>query len=158
MLDIEPVTGTVRVGPRERLAVHRLRGIRPRWCGTAPYPPSTAPRVSVQLRAHGAELPARGVVVGPGRDRVDVELHEPAYGIAPGQAVVVYDGSRVVGSATISETGGRAMSVLATAIGSMPGDETTGAAPTARRSRSCSTSCPTSQPCPSSRAAAPPPP
>ena len=102
VLDIEPVTGTVRVGPRERLAVHRLRGIRPRWCGTRPAR-LDGPAVSVQLRAHGAELPARVVVGGEG---VDVELGEPAYGIAPGQAVVVYDGSRVVGSATISETGG----------------------------------------------------
>ena len=102
VLDIEPVTGTVRVGPRERLAVHRLRGIRPRWCGTRPTR-LDGPEVSVQLRAHGAELPARVVVGGEG---VDVELGEPAYGIAPGQAVVVYDGSRVVGSATISETGG----------------------------------------------------
>ena len=36
VLDIEPVSGTVTVGPRERLAVHRLRGIKPRWCGTVP--------------------------------------------------------------------------------------------------------------------------
>ena len=36
VLDIEPVSGTVTVGPRERLAVHRLTGIRPRWCGTPP--------------------------------------------------------------------------------------------------------------------------
>ena len=33
-----------------------------------------------------------------------VDLLDPASGIAPGQAVVVYDGSRVVGSATISAT------------------------------------------------------
>ncbi|HET6693353.1 MAG TPA: aminomethyltransferase beta-barrel domain-containing protein [Pedococcus sp.] len=31
-----------------------------------------------------------------------VELHEPAQGIAPGQAAVIYDGTRVVGSATIT--------------------------------------------------------
>ena len=37
-------------------------------------------------------------------DDVDVELLEPAYGIAPGQAAVVYDGTRVVGSATIAST------------------------------------------------------
>ena len=36
VLDIEPVSGTVTVGPREHLAVHRLTGIRPRWCGTVP--------------------------------------------------------------------------------------------------------------------------
>jgi tRNA-uridine 2-sulfurtransferase len=35
---------------------------------------------------------------------VEVELLEPAYGIAPGQAAVIYDGTRVVGSATIART------------------------------------------------------
>ena len=35
---------------------------------------------------------------------VDIELVDPAEGIAPGQAAVVYDGTRVVGSATISAT------------------------------------------------------
>jgi tRNA-specific 2-thiouridylase len=44
-------------------------------------------------------------VTGAGDDqRVEVELGVPAYGIAPGQAVVVYDGTRVVGSATIAAT------------------------------------------------------
>jgi tRNA-specific 2-thiouridylase len=97
VLDIEPVSGTVTVGPRERLAVHRLSGIKPRWCGTVPS------RLvgSVQLRAHGEELPATVTVDG---ERVEVELGVPAYGIAPGQAAVVYDGSRVVGSATIAST------------------------------------------------------
>ncbi|MDO9458411.1 tRNA 2-thiouridine(34) synthase MnmA [Nocardioides sp.] len=97
VLDIEPVSGTVTVGPHERLAVRRLTGIRPRWCGSVPG------RVdgTVQLRAHGRELPAT-VVVGERGAGVDIELHEPAYGIAPGQAAVVYDGTRVVGSATIA--------------------------------------------------------
>jgi tRNA-specific 2-thiouridylase len=35
---------------------------------------------------------------------VRIELLDPAYGIAPGQAAVIYDGSRVVGSATIAST------------------------------------------------------
>ena len=100
VLDIEPVSGTVTVGPRERLAVHRLTGIKPRWCGTPPAR-LEGPDVSVQLRAHGAEH--RAVVTVTGED-VDVELLDPAYGIAPGQAAVVYDGTRVVGSATIAST------------------------------------------------------
>jgi tRNA-specific 2-thiouridylase len=33
-----------------------------------------------------------------------VELVDPAQGIAPGQAAVVYDGTRVVGSCTIAAT------------------------------------------------------
>jgi tRNA-specific 2-thiouridylase len=99
VLDIEPVSGTVTVGPHERLAVRRLTGIRPRWCGTAP----TALTGTAQLRAHGAELPAR-VAVGDPLGTVDIELLEPAYGVAPGQAAVIYDGTRVVGSATIAAT------------------------------------------------------
>jgi tRNA-specific 2-thiouridylase len=53
----------------------------------------------VQLRAHGDEHRA---VVEVTDDGVEIELLDPAYGIAPGQAAVLYDGSRVVGSATIS--------------------------------------------------------
>ncbi len=106
VLDIEPVSGTVTVGPRERLAVRGLSCIRPRWCGTVPGL-LAGPGVTVQLRAHGGEHPAR-VEVHPdtgGGARVEIELGEPAYGIAPGQAAVIYDGTRVVGSATIARTG-----------------------------------------------------
>ena len=98
VLDIEPVSGTLTVGPRERLAVDRLTGIRPRWCGTVPVAPLHG---TVQLRAHGEEHRA---VVTVADDDVEIELLDPAYGIAPGQAAVVYDGSRVVGSATIAAT------------------------------------------------------
>ena len=97
MLDIEPVSGTVTVGPREELTVDRITGStragaarsRARWrarCSCAPTATSTAPHVTV--------------VDG----EVAIELLDPAYGIAPGQAAVIYDGTRVVGSATISAT------------------------------------------------------
>ena len=63
-------------------------------------------------------------------DSVTVDLLDPASGIAPGQAVVVYDGSRVVGSATISRTlqatgatQGTTRVSAATGIGSMPGED-----------------------------------
>ena len=98
VLDIEPVSGTVTVGPRDALAVTRIEGIRPLWCGNAPREPLDC---TVQLRAHGDEYPATATVLG---DRVDIELHEPASGVAPGQAAVVYAGTRVVGSATIAST------------------------------------------------------
>lgn len=103
VLDIEPVSGTVTVGPRERLAVDRVEGDRVRWCGAALAPGTvlSGEAVTVQLRAHGAEH--RAVVeVGDGRWAIDLIDH--AEGIAPGQAAVVYDGTRVVGSATITAT------------------------------------------------------
>ncbi len=97
VLDIEPVSGTVTVGPRDRLTVHRLSASRPRWCGTVP----SRLEGTVQLRAHGSEH--RAVVEVQG-DEVGIELLDPAQGIAPGQAAVIYQGTRVVGSATIDAT------------------------------------------------------
>jgi tRNA-specific 2-thiouridylase len=98
VLDIEPVSGTVTVGPREALAITGLDCIRPLWCGT---PPTSPTECTVQLRAHGEEH--RAVVV-PGQDGFEVTLFDRASGIAPGQACVIYEGTRVVGSGTISAT------------------------------------------------------
>ena len=98
VLDIEPVSGTVTVGSRDRLAVSGIEGIRPRWCAEAPTAPLHG---AVQLRAHGEEHRARVAVAG---GRVDIELLEPARGVAPGQAAVIYEGTRVLGSCTISAT------------------------------------------------------
>ena len=98
VLDISPVTSTVTVGPQEALAVRRIEGRRPVWAGAVEL---GAWRGAVQVRAHGAALPASALL---GTDRVDVVLDEPALGVAPGQAVVLYEGDRVVGSATIAAT------------------------------------------------------
>jgi tRNA-uridine 2-sulfurtransferase len=98
VLDVSPVNRTITVGAAEELDVRRLVGVRPRWCGEAPAGPVEC---LVQLRAHGDPVPA---VVRLVDDRLEVELRSPARGIAPGQAVVVYDETRVVGSATIDTT------------------------------------------------------
>jgi tRNA-specific 2-thiouridylase len=94
VLDITPVTGRVSVGPAEALDVDQLVGLSPRWCGPAGVDGSYV----VQVRAHGGIAPAE-VTVEP--DRLLVRLSEPLRGVAKGQAVVLYDGYRVVGSATI---------------------------------------------------------
>ncbi|MBA2560826.1 MAG: tRNA 2-thiouridine(34) synthase MnmA [Propionibacteriales bacterium] len=98
VLDIEPVSGTVTVGSREELTVDHITAIKPRWCGTAP---SGDLDCTVQLRAHGSAHRATARFVG---DQVEIDLVEPATGIAPGQAAVMYAGTRVVGSATIAQT------------------------------------------------------
>jgi tRNA-specific 2-thiouridylase len=99
VLEVSPATRTVTVGAAEDLDVRRLVAIRPRWCGAAPDGPFEC---LVQLRAHGDPLPA--VVRLTDENLLDVELRAPARGVAPGQAVVVYDDTRVVGSATIDRT------------------------------------------------------
>ncbi|CAA9358347.1 MAG: tRNA-specific 2-thiouridylase MnmA [uncultured Nocardioidaceae bacterium] len=103
VLDIEPVAGTVTVGPRDALTVDHLIGSSPRWCGAVPAGPLHG---TVQLRAHGREHAAVvGLAsAGTSEEYVDIRLLDPAQGIAPGQAAVVYDGPRVVGSCTITRT------------------------------------------------------
>ena len=95
VLDISPVDRTVTVGPREALAVHGLTGSNPRWCGPSP---TGSFACGIQLRAHGSEVPGVAVLEG---DRLRVSFDEPVGAVAPGQAVVLYDGTRVIGSATI---------------------------------------------------------
>ena len=77
-----------------------------RWCGPATV---GTLRVGAQLRAHGEEHPATArVETGDGIPaRVRVRLDARTRGVAPGQSVVLYDGTRVVGSATIASTGRR---------------------------------------------------
>ena len=54
-----------------------------------------------QVRAHGETVPATAWCDG---DDLVVELVEPLRGVAPGQAVVLYDADAVIGSATIAST------------------------------------------------------
>ena len=99
VLDISPVTNTVTVGTAEDLDVSGLSGIKLRWCG-----PEFTGRIecSVQLRAHGD--PVGVVAERTGDDTLEIELRETVRGLAPGQAAVLYDGTRVIGSATVART------------------------------------------------------
>jgi len=99
VLDIAPVSGTVRVGPAADLAVEALTAIQPRWCGPAPAPGRF--ECAVQIRAHGEVTPAVATVHAGG---VEVAFTEAARGVAPGQAAAFYLGDRVLGSATIATT------------------------------------------------------
>jgi tRNA-specific 2-thiouridylase len=99
VLKIEPKSNTVVVGPREDLAVLRIVGEKPVWCGDNP---GTEWRNGfVQVRAHGAALDCKYRETDTG---VEIELAKPLLGLATGQAAVIYDGDRVVGSSTICET------------------------------------------------------
>ncbi len=100
VLDISPATNTVTVGGAAQLSVAAVVGVEPRWCGPAPAGPIDC---HAQLRAHGMLTPARAEVSADGTS-VHVRLADPARGVAPGQAVVLYAGSRVIGSATIDTT------------------------------------------------------
>jgi tRNA-specific 2-thiouridylase len=99
VLDIEPVSGTVTVGPRERLGVRQITASRPVWTGCPP--PAGPLECTVQLRAHGQAHPA---TAWPEGDALSIRLHEPARAVARGQAAVLYHDDLVLGSGTIHAT------------------------------------------------------
>jgi tRNA-specific 2-thiouridylase len=96
VLGIEPRSNTVLVGARDRLEVDEVRAVRPVWTGRRP---GTGFECSVQLRAHGMVSPA---AVSIEDDAVTARLHRAQHGVAAGQALVMYDGDEVLGSATIT--------------------------------------------------------
>jgi tRNA-specific 2-thiouridylase len=128
VLSIQPKTNTVVVGSAADLQVCVVRCERPVWTVEEP---ATGPfECTVQLRAHGMLSPAR-IQLSEHRARderaaersdsqlsehrardergaetatVTATLHTPQRGIAAGQALVMYDGDRVIGSATITST------------------------------------------------------
>ena len=99
VLDIEPVSRTVTVGPVEDLDVLAVVAERPVWTGC--LPPERPRDCLVQLRAHGE---VHAAVASPAAGKLLIRLDAPARGVAKGQAAVLYDGDTVLGSATIAAT------------------------------------------------------
>jgi tRNA-specific 2-thiouridylase len=99
VLSLEPVSGNVRVGTVERLAVREITGVRPVWPSGRPLDGLT--ECVVQVRAHGGTVQARAVMEG---DELVIRLDEPLKGVAPGQTAVLYRDDLVLGSATITTT------------------------------------------------------
>ncbi len=105
MVRLEPDTQRVVVGPRAALARDTLRLTEVNWLAeTRPAPEGR--RVEVKLRS--TQAPAPGTVSAAGAG-AEIVLDEPQYGVSPGQAAVLYDGSRVLGGGWIAAAGlGRA--------------------------------------------------
>jgi tRNA-uridine 2-sulfurtransferase len=97
VLDIEPVSRTVTIGPAESLDVLEIEASRPVWSGCAA--PSGPMDCLVQLRAHGEPQAATCESDGA---TLRIRLKDPARGVARGQAAVLYAGDAVLGSATIA--------------------------------------------------------
>jgi tRNA-specific 2-thiouridylase len=97
VLAIRPLDNAVVVGPNELLDVDEVQAERPVWTVGRPEPVEFA--CSVQLRAHGMVTPAVVRVAG---DEVTAQLASAQRGVAAGQALVMYEGDTVLGSATIT--------------------------------------------------------
>lgn len=91
-------------GSQELLDIDLITGIRLSWAGLPVAEAATGTwfGIELQIRAHADPVPARArVEQDDDAPRLVVELMEPLKGVAPGQTAVMYQGSRVLGQATI---------------------------------------------------------
>lgn len=100
VLATEPEANRVIVGPAAMLSVDELTATEVVWLADE-VDPGTCDGLVVQIRAHGREIPAH---VTRTEESLVARLHEPVRGVATGQSVVVYQGSRVLGQGSISAT------------------------------------------------------
>ncbi|MHA7275038.1 tRNA 2-thiouridine(34) synthase MnmA [Arthrobacter sp. HLT1-21] len=105
VLEIRPKENTVVVGPERMLAVDQLRGIKVSWAGLPIDAVVNGMQFDcmAQVRAHGDPVDAVAWLEddGDGQAELVVRLTEPMRGVAPGQTVVLYQGTRVLGQATL---------------------------------------------------------
>ncbi|MEA3080518.1 MAG: tRNA-uridine 2-sulfurtransferase, partial [Sphingomonadales bacterium] len=91
VIRIEPEAARIVVGPRSALAIEAMRVAGWNWLG------EDQREVSVKVRSLAPAVPAV-------RDGESVRFTQAEYGVAPGQAAVLYDGSRLLGGGWIAET------------------------------------------------------
>jgi len=101
VLALDPERRAVIVGPRERLRTETIHLAEVNWLGEDRLDGTTR-RLWVKHRAHEAAIPAR---LHAGAETVEVIPEAPALGVAPGQACVFYDGTRVLGGGWIARVG-----------------------------------------------------
>ena len=88
---------TVTVGPRSALERRTVSASGVNWI--AGSPPAGEIRVTAQIRHRHPEAPA--TAAAEDGDRVRLEFDLPQHAVAPGQALVMYDGEQVVGGGWI---------------------------------------------------------
>jgi len=96
---IEAETRRVRVGPRRLLATASARVVETNRIGPLPHGPLTA---KVRSLAKPVPVTLEGPL-GEGGE-ITIRFENPEYGVAPGQAAVLYAGERVVGGGWIDST------------------------------------------------------
>ncbi len=97
---VQTASNVVVVGPEELLNITRLEGDEVVWLAED-WPAFDATPCTIQVRAHGQPVVGS---VRVSRERMHVELDEPMRGVAAGQTMVAYAGTRVLGQARVGAT------------------------------------------------------
>jgi tRNA-specific 2-thiouridylase len=102
VLRIEPEERRIVVGPRRALAVGAMRVADWNWLG------EDQSEVNVKVRSLAPAVPGT-------REGDWIRFDQAEYGVAPGQAAVLYDGTRLLGGGWIAETEAAAIELDAAA-------------------------------------------
>ena len=97
VLSTDADSNSVVVGGREELATRRVRLARI----TLHRSGARVDRAKLRYRSHPIACSVAAVVPGE-HDQLDLDLADPAYGVAPGQTACLMDGDLVVGRGTIT--------------------------------------------------------
>ncbi len=98
VLAIEPATNTLVVGEEEQLYSKELLAQEINWVSIPP--PLNPIEATAKIRYHALE--ARAAITPAAEGRVEVRFLEPQKAITPGQSVVFYEGSLVLGGGIIA--------------------------------------------------------
>ena len=93
---IEPDTNRITVGSGKDLCSSGLIAGKVNW--VSGKPPSEPITVSVKIRYRSPEVTA---ILYPKPDSAEIRFHQPQRAVTPGQAVVFYQDSEVLGGGTI---------------------------------------------------------
>lgn len=97
VVEMEPGTSTLVVGPAGALVVDHLVASRCNWVSIEP--PATRLRASARIRHRHCEVPALLTPMAGGYVRVD--FNEPQRAVTPGQGVAFYDDDLLLGGGWI---------------------------------------------------------
>ena len=95
---IEPDTSNVVIGPLDSMNRSDLVANDANWLIDVEEMPA---QVSVQIRYNGSPKPGRVTIDADDPSQFSVAFDEPQFAVAPGQAAVVYDNTRVLGGGWI---------------------------------------------------------
>jgi tRNA-specific 2-thiouridylase len=95
VLRLDPISNAVTVGPEENLSASRLRASNLSFVGERPNDSLT---VKAKIRFRSPDVSARLNIVD---EEAEVLFDQPQRAIAPGQAVVFYQGDEVLGGGII---------------------------------------------------------